>query len=64
MCFMKFAMLGQKRISSIEIEVEIVVKELTTIMGKLGHNVICYNCKGKHVLDKSKKMRIWKNIMA
>lgn len=52
---MKIAMLGQKRIPSREGGVEIVVEELATRMVKLGHNVVCYNRKGKHALDKSKK---------
>ena len=52
---MKISMLGQKRIPSREGGVEIVVEELSTRMAKLGHNVICYNRKGKHALDKNKK---------
>lgn len=52
---MKIAMLGQKRIPSREGGVEIVVEELSTRMAKLGHDVVCYNRGGKHVLDKNKK---------
>lgn len=52
---MKIAMLGHKRIPSREGGVEIVVEELSTRMVEKGHNVICYNRGGKHVLDKSKK---------
>ncbi len=50
---MKIAMLGHKRIPSREGGVEIVVEELTTRMAALGHQVVAYNRKGKHVSDKS-----------
>lgn len=43
------AMLGHKRIPSREGGVEIVVEELSTRMVKEGHNVTCFNRKGKHV---------------
>ena len=43
------AMLGHKRIPSREGGVEIVVEELSTRMVKDGHNVTCFNRKGKHV---------------
>lgn len=54
---MKIAMIGHKRIPSREGGVEIVVEELATRMTKLGHEVICYNRGGKHVLDKSEKVK-------
>lgn len=50
---MKIAMLGHKRIPSREGGVEIVVEELASRMSQLGHDVTCYNRKGKHVMDKS-----------
>ena len=50
---MKIAMLGHKRIPSREGGVEIVVEELATRMVQRGHDVTCYNRKGKHVMDKS-----------
>lgn len=53
---MKIAMIGHKRIPSREGGVEIVVEELTTRMVNLGHDVICYNRGGKHVLNKSEKV--------
>lgn len=46
------AMLGQKRIPSREGGVEIVVEELSTRMAARGHNVVCYNRRGKHVSGK------------
>lgn len=46
------AMLGQKRIPSREGGVEIVVEELSTRMAAMGHNVVCYNRRGKHVSGK------------
>ena len=52
---MKIAMLGHKRIPSREGGVEIVVEELATRMISKGHEVICYNRSGKHVMDKNKK---------
>ena len=52
---MKIAMLGQKRIPSREGGVEIVVEELSTRMVQKGHEVTCYNRRGKHVLDKNQK---------
>lgn len=42
-------MLGHKRIPSREGGIEIVVEELSTRMAARGHQVICYNRKGKHV---------------
>ncbi len=53
---MKIAMLGQKRIGFREGGVEVVVEELATRMVKLGHEVNCYNRKGKHALDKNQKI--------
>lgn len=52
---MNIVMLGHKRIPSREGGVEIVVEELSTRMVKLGHDVTCYNRKGKHVMDKNIK---------
>lgn len=46
-------MLGHKRIPSREGGIEIVVEELATRMAQLGHDVTCYNRKGKHVMDKN-----------
>lgn len=54
---MKIAMIGHKRIPSREGGVEIVVEELSTRMVKKGHEVICYNRGGKHVLDKNEKIK-------
>ena len=45
----KIAMFGQKRIPSREGGVEIVVEELGKRMVLKGHDVTCYNRKGKHV---------------
>ena len=50
---LKVAMIGHKRIPSREGGVEIVVEELSTRMIDLGHQVTCYNRKGKHVMDKN-----------
>lgn len=52
---MKIAMLGHKRIPSREGGVEIVVEELSTRMAQKGHEVTCYNRRGKHVMDKTQK---------
>lgn len=46
---MRIAMLGHKRIPSREGGVEIVVEELSSRMAALGHSVVCYNRKGRHV---------------
>ena len=46
---MKIAMIGHKHIPSREGGIEVVVEELSTRMVKLGHSVICFNRKGKHV---------------
>ena len=46
---MRIAMLGHKRIPSREGGVEIVVYELSTRMAAKGHDVTCYNRRGKHV---------------
>ena len=45
----RIAMFGQKRIPSREGGVEIVVEELGKRMVLKGHDVTCYNRKGKHV---------------
>ncbi len=42
-------MFGQKHVLSREGGVEIVVKELSTRMASLGHDVTCYDRSGKHV---------------
>ena len=44
---LKIAMFGQKRIPSREGGVEIVVEELATRMVQIGHDVTCYNRKGR-----------------
>lgn len=49
---MKIVMLGHKRIPSREGGVEIVVKELSTRMVQLGHQVTCFNRRGYHVSGK------------
>ena len=54
---MKIAMLGHKRIPSREGGVEIVVEELSTRMVKRGHEVVCYNRRGKHVGDRKVKQK-------
>lgn len=53
---MKIAMIGHKRIPSREGGVEIVVEELSTRLVNKGHEVIAYNRKGKHALDKNIKV--------
>lgn len=50
-------MIGHKRIPSREGGVEIVVEELSTRMVEKGHEVICYNRGGKHVMDKNQKQK-------
>ena len=57
---MKIAMLGHKRIPSREGGVEVVVQELATRMAK-NHDVVCYNRRGKHTLDKQQKLNNSKN---
>ncbi len=52
---MKIAMLGHKRIPSREGGVEIVVEELSTRMVAKGHDVTCYNRRGKHVMNSELK---------
>ena len=62
---MKIVMLGHKRIPSREGGVEVVVEELSTRMAKLGHEVTCYNRKGKHVMDKNQqqvKLKEYKGV--
>ena len=46
---MKIAMLGHKRVPSREGGVEIVVEELGVRMVEMGHEVTCYNRRGRHV---------------
>ncbi len=50
---LNIAMFGHKRIPSREGGVEVVVEEISVRMAKLGHNVVCYNRKGRHVSDSS-----------
>lgn len=60
---MNIAMLGHKRVPSREGGVEIVVEELSTRLIAMGHNVTCYNRKGKHVSGgKVKKLREYKGV--
>ena len=54
---MKIAMLGQKRVPSREGGVEVVVEELSTRMVEKGHEVTCYNRKGKYVMDNSQQKK-------
>lgn len=46
---MKIAMFGHKYIPSRAGGVEVVVRELSTRMAALGHDVVCYNRKSHHV---------------
>ena len=46
---LKIAMLGHKRIPSREGGVEVVVGELATRMCERGHEVTCYNRRGRHI---------------
>lgn len=60
---MNIAMLGHKRIPSREGGIEIVVEELSTRMAARGHQVTCYNRKGKHVSGgRVEKIREYKNV--
>lgn len=62
---LRVAMLGHKRIPSREGGVEIVVKELSTRMVDLGHEVTCYNRAGHHVSGKEfdgKKITEYKGV--
>ena len=62
---MKIVMLGHKRIPSREGGVEVVVEELSTRMVEKGHEVTCYNRKGKHVMDKNQqqnKLKEYKGV--
>lgn len=47
--YLRIAMLGHKRIPSREGGIEVVVKELSSRMTRLGHRVTCYNRSGHHV---------------
>lgn len=64
---MRIAMLGHKRIPSREGGVEIVVYELSTRMAAMGHDVTCYNRRGKHVSgsknEKVKKKTEYESVM-
>lgn len=53
---MKIAMIGHKRIPSREGGVEIVVEELSTRLVERGHDVVCYNRKGRHTGGKGFKI--------
>lgn len=57
----KIAMIGHKRIPSREGGVEIVVKELSTRMVRLGHEVHAYNRRGSHVSGRQFVEDIGKN---
>ena len=46
---LNIAMIGHKRVPSREGGVEVVVEELSTRMVKLGHRVVCFNRRGKHI---------------
>lgn len=46
---LRIAMLGHKRIPSLEGGVEVVVEQLATRMAQFGHRVTCYNRRGHHV---------------
>lgn len=62
---MKIAMIGHKRIPSREGGVEIVVKELSERLVKLGNEVVCYNRRGNHVSGKSfnnEKLNVYNGI--
>ena len=61
---LRIAMFGQKRWSR-EGGIEVVVKELSSRMVKLGHQVTCYNRSGHHVSGKkfdSAKLRECKGV--
>lgn len=56
-------MLGHKRIPSREGGIEIVVEELSTRMAARGHQVTCYNRKGKHVSGgRVEKIKEYKSV--
>ncbi len=59
---LKIAMLGHKRIPSREGGIEIVVKELSTRLVRLGHSVTCYNRRGHHVSGKDYDTRAAKEF--
>lgn len=62
---MKIAMIGHKRIPSREGGVEIVVEELATRLVERCNEVVVYNRKGNHVLDKNiktKKINEYKGV--
>lgn len=46
---MRIAMLGHKRVPSREGGIEVVVGELSTRLVQCGHEVVCYNRRGRHV---------------
>jgi len=61
----RIAMLGHKRVPSREGGVEIVVEELSVRMAAMGHEVTCYNRRGKHVSGREygvKARREYKNV--
>lgn len=49
---MKIAMLGHKRVPSREGGIEVVVEELAVRLAAMGHQVTCYNRRGRHVSGK------------
>ncbi len=53
-------MLGHKRVPSREGGVEIVVEELSVRMVRMGHQVTCYNRRGKHVSGREFDVPIYK----
>lgn len=62
---MRIAIVGQKRIPSLEGGVEVVVEELATRMAMRGHEVVCFNRKGHHVSGKqfdADKPAQWKGV--
>ena len=62
---MRIAMLGHKRMPSREGGVEIVVEELSVRMAAMGHDVTCYNRRGKHVSGREygvNALREYKNV--
>jgi glycosyltransferase involved in cell wall biosynthesis len=59
---MKIAILGHKRIPSREGGIEIVVEELAKRVVALGHDVTCYNRRGKHTMDGELKVEQTKEL--
>ena len=64
---MKIAMLGHKRIPSREGGIEVVVEELAARMAAMGHEVTCYNRRGRHIggdefAEADQTMKEYRNI--